>query len=215
MDRTIKFLGYAYSETAVSLTVTSNGNTLFSGSVPLSGTDVSQQATVGLEYPQAELFTFPLDVTFNGTMPMSIQVTGGTIVLSPVYANYNTWTEPVIVASQLINGVTYKILTVLNSNFTLVGAPDNNIGTQFVATGPTTGNGTVEQQLLPDYTPGSITGWGPVYHSGGLEADCRNNVTIDGIAQSQPPNSGIYWWTVGPNSTIAFDLSVDAGTVAP
>jgi hypothetical protein len=84
MDKTIKFLGYAYSETAVSLTVTSNGNTLFSGSVPLSGTNVTQQETVGVEYPQAELFTFPVDIAFSGTMPMSIQVTGGTIVLSPV-----------------------------------------------------------------------------------------------------------------------------------
>jgi hypothetical protein len=215
MDKTIKFLGYAYSETAVSLTVTSNGNTLFSGSVPLSGTNVTQQETVGVEYPQAELFTFPVDITFSGTMPMSIQVTGGTIVLSPVYANYNTWSEPIISASGLLAGVTYKILSLANTDFTQVGAPNNNVGTEFVATGPTTGTGTVEQQLSPNYTSASATGWGPVYHSAGGLVDCRNNVTIDGIAQSQPPDSGTYWWTVGPNSTIGFDLSVDAGAATP
>lgn len=221
MDRTIKFLGYAYSETSVSLAVTSNGSTLFSGTVPLSGTDVSQQATVGTQNPQAELFTFPLDVTFNGTLPMSIQVTGGTIVLSPVYANYNTWAKPIVNAlNQLYDGVTYKIVTAGDTPWTMIGAPNGNVGTEFVATNLTYGSGlwgtgTAEQQLVPSYSPGTVDGWGPVYHSAGPNADCRNNVIIDGIAQSQPSNSGTYWWTVGPNSTMTFDLSVDAGVVAP
>jgi hypothetical protein len=220
MDKTIKFLGYAYSETAVSLTVTSNGNTLFSGSVPLSGTNVTQQETVGVEYPQAELFTFPVDIAFNGTMPMSIQVTGGTIVLSPVLANYNTWEEPIIEAGKMIEGLAYKIVTTGDTQWTIIGAPNGNVGTEFVATNLSYGTGlwgtgTVQPQLSPNYDPGTATGWGPVYHSAGGLVDCRNNVTIDGIAQSQPPDSGTYWWTVGPNSTIAFDLSVDAGAVTP
>jgi hypothetical protein len=48
-------------------------------------------------------------------------------------------------AKKLIANRQYKILTTENTDFTEVGAADNNIGTNFVASGPASGVGTAEQ----------------------------------------------------------------------
>lgn len=45
-------------------------------------------------------------------------------------------------AGSFVVGVTYKILSAGTTNFTLIGAPDNNIGTEFVAIGVGSGTGT-------------------------------------------------------------------------
>lgn len=49
----------------------------------------------------------------------------------------------IIVAGALVVGTTYKIVTVGTTNFTLVGAAANVVGTTFVATGAGAGTGTV------------------------------------------------------------------------
>jgi microcystin-dependent protein len=46
-----------------------------------------------------------------------------------------------ITANNLENGKVYRIESIGTSNFTLVGAPSNTIGTTFIATGPTAGTG--------------------------------------------------------------------------
>ena len=51
-----------------------------------------------------------------------------------------------VAATALVAGTIYQILTVGTSDFTLVGASDNTVGTVFTATGTTTGTGTVSGQ---------------------------------------------------------------------
>jgi predicted phage tail protein len=48
-----------------------------------------------------------------------------------------------ILASEMQAGKVYTILAAGTTDFTAVGAPDNNSGTNFTATGPTTGSGTL------------------------------------------------------------------------
>lgn len=49
-----------------------------------------------------------------------------------------------IAAASMINGTDYVILTVDDTDYTLVGSPDNNLGTVFTKTGPVAaGSGTV------------------------------------------------------------------------
>lgn len=59
-----------------------------------------------------------------------------------------------VVAKQMV-----RINTVGTTDFTLIGSPNNNVGTQFIATGPGTGTGTV------DYAPASE----PMYIWGNLK----------------------------------------------
>lgn len=49
-------------------------------------------------------------------------------------------------ATALVAGTTYQILTVGSTDFTSVGASNNNVGTIFQATGAATGSGTVSGQ---------------------------------------------------------------------
>ena len=49
----------------------------------------------------------------------------------------------------------YKILTVGTTDFTLIGSPDNNIGTKFVATGVGAGTGTATEVLVVNKSNGS------------------------------------------------------------
>ena len=51
-----------------------------------------------------------------------------------------------VAATALVTGTVYQILTVGTSDFTLVGAASNTVGTIFTATGTTTGTGTVSGQ---------------------------------------------------------------------
>ena len=52
-------------------------------------------------------------------------------------------------AVKIIRNNLYEILTVENTDFTSIGAPDNNVGTQFRASGATSGKGTVKQASSP------------------------------------------------------------------
>jgi hypothetical protein len=49
------------------------------------------------------------------------------------------------VAGTFIIGQTYTITSAGTTNFTLIGAANNNVGTVFIATGPGTGTGTATQ----------------------------------------------------------------------
>jgi hypothetical protein len=56
-----------------------------------------------------------------------------------------------VAATAIVAGRTYKIQTQGTSDFTLIGAPNNTVGTIFVATKSTTGTGTVREN--PQFTP--------------------------------------------------------------
>lgn len=52
-------------------------------------------------------------------------------------------TNPITLAGSLVSTTVYTIVTLGTTDFTLVGAPNNEVGTIFVATGAGTGTGTV------------------------------------------------------------------------
>ena len=53
-----------------------------------------------------------------------------------------------VAAPELANGTVYRIETVGTTDFTTIGAPDNNVGTVFQATGSATGDGTVTRPIV-------------------------------------------------------------------
>lgn len=65
------------------------------------------------------------------------QINSAEFVRLTIYNEY----EPVV-ATSIVASDTYVILTVGTTDFTLIGAPDNNVGTYFTATGAGTGTGT-------------------------------------------------------------------------
>lgn len=63
------------------------------------------------------------------------------------YSDQSIFTPINTDATDIIQGDRIEILTVGTTDFTLIGAPDNNIGTVFYATGTGTGTGTSKRRL--------------------------------------------------------------------
>lgn len=84
-------------------------------------------------------------------VPSSAQPAAANDADSIFYEQGNT-----VTAGNFVSGTTYRILTLGNTNFTLIGAAANNIGLHFIATGAGTGTGTAEisqtvQEKLQQY----------------------------------------------------------------
>jgi len=73
---------------------------------------------------------------------------GDLVKVGPVHIGENApnSSPASVAATALVTGTVYQILTVGTSDFTLVGASANTVGTIFTATGTTTGTGTVSGQ---------------------------------------------------------------------
>ena len=63
------------------------------------------------------------------------------LIYGPGRSYPDTFTYDLIQATQLVNGTQYKIATAYTTDFTLIGAANNNSGTIFTATGPGIGEG--------------------------------------------------------------------------
>jgi len=90
----------------------------------------------------------------------------------------------VIPAGSFVIGTTYKIVVVGSTDFTLVGAPGNTIGTLFTATGVGAGTGTVCEIPDPDldntvdYVVITILSTAPVPAPGGIDIGAIANLMI-------------------------------------
>ena len=58
-----------------------------------------------------------------------------------------TFGSSLVTAGSFVVGITYKIVTVGTTDFTLIGAANNNVGTIFTATGVGSGTGTARTQV--------------------------------------------------------------------
>jgi type IV pilus assembly protein PilY1 len=88
--------------------------------------------------PPAAAYLDPVNPTTGGVINLTAYVAPAG---SSNWCNFNASVAPLVVpAGSFIVGVRYQI-TVSSSNFTSIGAANNNVGTSFVATGVGTGSG--------------------------------------------------------------------------
>jgi hypothetical protein len=79
-NRTVKFTGIAFSNAgSVNIQATFNNQTVFNG-------DVSVPTTEGTSVE--DLFTFDIDQTIDGNIPLTFTVTGGTVKFVDCLMNY-------------------------------------------------------------------------------------------------------------------------------
>lgn len=98
---------------------------------------IYQPATGNLPYVRVSTTVTVTETLTNRVTGQEIQVLGDGNIASGLY----TITVPETAATSLVNGTEYVIKTLGTSDFTLVGAPLNEVGVVFTATGPTTGTG--------------------------------------------------------------------------
>jgi len=136
------------------------------------------------------------------------------IVLDPKVIGWSTdYTDP-INATMMVAGETYKIYLVGTTDYTLVGSPNNTVGTIFTATGPATGTGQVYIQSVVldnsdipttvfDWYPNAAAGygevplliWNPTTDLSTLE-DSRGQLVVQ--------NYAYYYWNVAQWNKVNF-----------
>jgi hypothetical protein len=86
--RTAQFIGYGFGETPTSVTVTFDGNPVYTGTVPTQNIVYDPAVPVTPEQQVAFTVEIPLEA---GAWPMTITVDGGSAVFGPVASNYNSY----------------------------------------------------------------------------------------------------------------------------
>lgn len=214
-NRTVKFLGQAYGTSPVDITVTVNGETVYTGPVPTLNQPMSVWPLNNDEC--VTLFTTQNPVDFAGTIPMTVRVNSGYgIKFVIALANYVPVPNPVYTPEQ----------------FAIVTSPDGGQQTLDIftalATPPFTSAEIAElaDPTLPDAQYRALlSAHGlSIYVSGGVDyyddmfwpGDSRTNVTMNGIALT-PPNprppgqDGDWTWNVPVDSILGFDFLIDPG----
>ena len=151
-------LGYTLTNTAAGTGYTASSVITIAGT-SLGGTSTTNDLTITVTSVNATTGAVQAwDVSGFGIGGAYVGISGGTAgqlstngtSWSAISLGAQTWTGVaggVLTATEtagaFVTGRIYKILTAGNTTFTLVGAPDNNVGTVFTATGPGSGTGTV------------------------------------------------------------------------
>lgn len=208
-ERTIVFKGLAYGSSPATVQATANGVSIFSGTVTTQNEPLPSMP--GPTADPVALFTMTVDTSFSGTIPMTYEVTSGTVIFSYISANYTILVNPIYSAEQ------YAILSnpastdeqrnaiyvaapavppLSEADIALIQGPDTPAD-QYVA--------VLTAHNIQPTVNGGVDAFGLVSHN-----DPMTNVYINGILQN-PDRAGLggaWWWTVGAGSTISYDLTV-------
>lgn len=110
-------------------------------------------------YTETETFQFTSTIEVNAIVRNEVKPLISSITTRHLYYDTATRSQPLgtaIVASSMVSGRVYKIISIGTSNFTNFGASENTVGTIFVATSAGTGTGTVS--LMATWTQTSNSG---------------------------------------------------------
>jgi hypothetical protein len=208
-NRTVEILGQGYGASPAQITVTANGNTVFSGTVNTVDQPVPALPNLELNLTNT-LCTFEIDQAFSGELPMTCTVSTGTVIFAQVLANYSGMTNPVYTTPQATivnNPATTQADRV--AIYTQVASPalsQQDIDTLLDPAASMATKDTIlaAHNCLPIISSGA---GGYVEIS---KTDARNSVSIDGIAQTPDHGElpGTWWWTINAGSTLAYDLDV-------
>jgi hypothetical protein len=212
--RTVQILGQGYGSTPAQITVTANGNTVFSGTVA-----TVDQPLPALPNPEINLSnvlcTFEIDTAFVGEIPMTCAVSAGTVIFAQIYANYVQILNPIYTPAQiatLIDPATTSADRV--AIYTQVAVPaltQSDIDVLLnTATTPEQYNAIVAAHNCEIIIPSGANGYGPIDNT-----DPRSSIVINGIAQTPDRIGlgGVWWWAINTGSTMTYQLTVDPATV--
>lgn len=213
-NRTVQLLGQGYGATPAEITVTSNGNTVFSGTV--STVDQPLPVLPNLEIILENILcTFEIDQAFTGQIPMTCTVSAGSVVFSEIFANYVRIANPVYTPEQIItltNPATTQAECV--AIYTAVANPPLSQQDIDTLLDPTA---TAEQKnaILIAHNCTTYISSGINIYGSIDDTDPRSAVSIDGIAQTPDRGEleGTWWWKIQTGSTLSYQLDVDPAVV--
>ena len=214
-NRTVQLLGQGYGSTPAQITVTANGNPVFSG--PVNTVDQPSPVLPNLDINLfGVLCTFEIDQAFTGQIPMTCAVSTGTVTFAQIYANYVATPNPVYTPEQMTILTSYPPASQAErvTIFTQVANPplsQTDIDTLLdPAATQEQKNAIIAAHNCTTFISSGVDGFGCVDN-----IDPRSSVTIDGIAQTPDHGelSGIWWWQINAGSTLSYQLNVDPATL--
>ena len=212
--RTIQIRGQGYGTSPAQITVTANGNTVFSGTIATVNQPLPALPDLAINLPEI-LCTFEIDLAFTGQIPMTCTVNSGTTIFAEIYANYVQIPNPVYTPAQIAT-LTNPDTTQADRVTIYTQGANPPLSQQDIDTllDPASTPEQIKAILVAHnclpYIPSGTSGYGPID-----KIDSRSSVTINGIAQT-PDHSelpGTWWWTVGTGSSLAYQLNVDPAVV--
>jgi hypothetical protein len=211
--RTLQFYGKGYGATPATITVTLDGDTVYTGAV----TTVDQPTVDVLPGQQVVLFTCEVPVATSGALPMTCTVNNGTVYFMYITGNYAPVPNPVYTSEQfsvLQNPASTKAQK--NAIYETVAVPP--LSPSDIATLESTDPADLPAQnaILLSHGCAYLVSSGAENYRDIWPGDERSNVSIDGVAQSTPnprppETAGTWGWTVESGSVLAFDLNIVAG----
>jgi len=208
-NKTVKILGYGFGATPAEITVTTNGNVVYSGTVPTLDQPVPTLPNLNLVNEPVELMSFEVDQSFTGIIPMTCNINSGTVIFADVIANYYpipnpAYSEADIQTIQSGDGPAILALYEAKANPPLSQA---EIDVLVANDDPAAVNAILLSHQLTITIPGGVNDYGQC----DTLDDPRESPTIDGVPQSTdrvPPYTGCWWWVVKENSVFAYDLDI-------
>jgi hypothetical protein len=210
-NRIVQLLGQGFGAEPAQIAVTANGNTVFTGAIPTIDQPVAELPNRNITNDVVVLCSFEIDQSFTGTMPMTCQVTAGSVIFAEIYANYSSVPNPVYTQEQLtILWNPASIQTDCVAIYVQVANPalsqqDINILLDKTSTQEE------KNAILAQHNCALTVSSGPDEFSSIYQADPRSSISINNIPQTPDYNefNGTWWWTIGEGSTLSYLLNVD------
>ena len=214
--RTIQILGMGFGSSPASVTASVNGTQVFTGTVTTVNQPVPSMPNFALVPDQVTLFTFEVDTTFTGTVPMTCNVYNGSVIFGEVFGNYIGVPNPVYTPEQVATitdpnvafGQKLAIYTsVANPPFT----PEEIaiLQNQSIPYDPN------KTDILNAHNCGLQVSGGANEYNVMQVGDVRSDVFVDGLEQNPDYDElqGPWWWTIRNGSTFTCNLEIPPAVV--
>jgi hypothetical protein len=214
--RTVQINGMGFGSSPAEISVTLDGNVVFSGTVTTQDNLPWAMPDLDLINQEVVLCSFTVPMETAGEVPMVCTVNNGTVIFGTITANYSTIPNPVF---------TTEDLAILNSTDPSVTLADK---VAVVASRAVPAFTTEELALLNSVDPSVAAEQAALLASHGVSlkvssgatgfvstvsTDSRNDVVINGVPTTPDHGDlpGTWWWTINSGSNLAYNLEITAG----
>jgi len=210
-NRTLKFYGLGYGETPASISVTQDGINIYTGEI--TTTDNSSINLQAVEN-QVVLFTSETPVDFTGTIPMSIEVTNGTVVFAWITGNYSPVLNPAYSAAQL--AVLRSPTSTIEERLVVYSAVAVPAFSSEEIAIFETGTSLEKNAILEAHNASIYVSSGSDEYHYIYQGDERSSVKINGIDATTPDprpdgQAGTWFWPISQGSVLTYNLNISAG----
>lgn len=213
-NRTIKFYGRAYGTEPCAMNINCNGVAVFSGEVPTVILKPGQRAPVPVpnmnkDIDTVELCSFDIVKSVTGLVPMTIEVTAGSVLLGEVSSNYMMILNPAYSVDQRATlghptATDSAKLAIYNS----VAVPPLSPAEKAVLMDPSAMD-TEKDAILSAHGCDIMISTGANFAA--TQYEVRHNVVIDGVPQTPDTTDftgGTWWWMLQAGSTMTCNFEV-------